>query len=795
MRNLVLRRDVALSFRFLTFCCMKFPRHVLQSSSGVEPAEDRSANSSEECSAGKENGVAAVAHEEPTTSAADDALVPKVGMRFKSIEEAFLFYTAYGYRTGFGVTRRTSHSMHGKKYRQTFTCCKEGNPRVKKAVVKCRRRPIVKCGCRAMMVIKDPALKDSWVIDYVILKHNHPLDPDRVRFMKCFRELPITIKRQLHVNEFQGTLPTMPINAVISQAAENMSSSSNQKGSRNLADQMRRLRLGEGDAEALTKFFEAMQLRNPSFFYSCDMDANGLLANVFWADARSRAAYRHFNDVVTFDTTYSSSKYHIPLVLFLGVNHHGQSILLGCGLLASESKESYVWIFKRWLRCMNDKTPNAIITNQDEAIRGAVQEVLPSARHRFCLWHVMRKLPEKLGKAQAKEEIVSKLSKAVHDSITINEFEMEWEETVVKYQLHDNEYLSSLYEDRKQWVPVYVRSAFWASMSSTHDNESGNAFFDGFVTSKTSLKKFLEQYDSVLKDKWDKEVQEDFHSSHTSPQLISGFEFEKQIAKLYTANMFQKFQDEVRHLIQCVCTRVERNGPIVTYMVTELIESRQLDYKVTYNSAEHEVWCICCSFEYSGILCRHALCVLRQEFVVILPSKYVLARWRKDFKILQAFNSTPQMALTGETGNYDELVARGQQYLLDIADFAAFNHDMKVYALNALREARDKVVKQEVSLGDRTVDDDSLHNTLLASNICIPPNMDVQSDGLFLASATKVFDSPRAHPKVPHKKRPVSQRERASEELKKQRRENDSIIANKNVGLHVSFVCENILVL
>ncbi|OAY69125.1 Protein FAR1-RELATED SEQUENCE 6 [Ananas comosus] len=432
---------------------------IKESSSGVEPAEDRSANSSEECSAGKENGVAAVAHEEPTTSAADDALVPKVGMRFKSIEEAFLFYTAYGYRTGFGVTRRTSHSMHGKKYRQTFTCCKEGNPRVKKAVVKCRRRPIVKCGCRAMMVIKDPALKDSWVIDYVILKHNHPLDPDRVRFMKCFRELPITIKRQLHVNEFQGTLPTMPINA--------------------------------------------------------------------------------------------------------------------------------------------------------------------------------------------------------------------------------------------------------------------------------------------------------------------------------------KFQDEVRHLIQCVCTRVERNGPIVTYMVTELIESRQLDYKVTYNSAEHEVWCICCSFEYSGILCRHALCVLRQEFVVILPSKYVLARWRKDFKILQAFNSTPQMALTGETGNYDELVARGQQYLLDIADFAAFNHDMKVYALNALREARDKVVKQEVSLGDRTVDDDSLHNTLLASNICIPPNMDVQSDGLFLASATKVFDSPRAHPKVPHKKRPVSQRERASEELKKQRRENDSIIANKNVGLHV----------
>ncbi|XP_072997837.1 protein FAR1-RELATED SEQUENCE 6-like [Typha latifolia] len=758
-----------------------------ESSSGIEPVEEQTADSSEECSAEKqcatENEVAADMHED-SVLAAEDALIPKVGMRFKNVEEAFLFYTAYGYRTGFGVTRRTSHSMHGKKYRQTFTCCKEGNPRVKKALIKCRRRPIVKCGCRAMMVIKDPSLRDAWVVDYVILKHNHPLDPDRVRFMKCFRELPISIKMQLHINDQGGTLLAEPLNAVISQAAENKSSTSNQKYFRNLVDQTRKLRLGEGDAQALVKYFETMQLQNPSFFYSWDMDENGLLMNVFWADARSRASYQYFSDVISFDTSYMTSKYNMPLVLFIGVNHHGQSILLGCGLLANETTESYIWIFSRWLNCMNDKPPNAIITDQDESIRTAVAEVFPNARHRFCLWSIMKRVTEKLRKMPAKEDITGKLSKSVYNSVTVNEFEMEWEEMIEKYHLQDNDWFCSLYEDRKQWVPVYIKDMFWAGMCSTQQSENVSAFFDGYVTSKTSLKKFVEQYGGVLRDKWEKEGQEDFRSFHTSPQLISGFEFEKQIAKLYTINMFQKFQDEVRHLIQCICTRVERNGPIVTYMVTELTDNKQLDYKVIYNSAEHEVWCICRSFEFRGILCGHALCVLRQEFVMVLPSKYVLSRWRKDFKRLHAFTSIPQMTLAREMGSYDELITQGQQYLLDIAEVGIIDHDLKEYAIMAMKEARDKVLKYEVSRGDRTVDDDSLPNTLIASNICISPSVDLQTDALGLASATKILEPPRAHPRGPHNKRFINQRERSSDKLKK-RRDNDTSITSKNTNLHV----------
>jgi hypothetical protein len=41
---------------------------------------------------------------------------------------------------------------------------------------------------------------------------------------------------------------------------------------------------------------------------------------------------------VTFDTTYLTNKYHMPFAPFVSVNHHGESVLLGCGLLSNEDK-------------------------------------------------------------------------------------------------------------------------------------------------------------------------------------------------------------------------------------------------------------------------------------------------------------------------------------------------------------------------------------------------------------------------------------------------------------------------
>ena len=77
--------------------------------------------------------------------------------------------------------------------------------------------------------------------------------------------------------------------------------------------------------------FSHMRQMNNDFYFEIDFDDNNRISNVFWADAHSRAACEEFGDVVSFDTTYLTNKYDMPFAPFVGVNHHGQSILLGCG--------------------------------------------------------------------------------------------------------------------------------------------------------------------------------------------------------------------------------------------------------------------------------------------------------------------------------------------------------------------------------------------------------------------------------------------------------------------------------
>ncbi|KAF2322580.1 hypothetical protein GH714_019130 [Hevea brasiliensis] len=99
------------------------------------------------------------------------------------------------------------------------------------------------------------------------------------------------------------------------------------------------------------------------------------LSNVLWVHPRSRAAYEEFNDVVSFDTTYLVNRYKLPFATIVGVNHHGQSILLGCALISHEDVNTFKWLFMTWLEAMEDVHPNSILTDQCESMRKAIREV------------------------------------------------------------------------------------------------------------------------------------------------------------------------------------------------------------------------------------------------------------------------------------------------------------------------------------------------------------------------------------------------------------------------------------
>ncbi|CAJ2665675.1 unnamed protein product [Trifolium pratense] len=380
-----------------------------------------------------------------------------------------------------------------------------------------------------------------------------------------------------------------------------------------------------------------MQKQNSQFYYLIDIDDDSRLRNVFWADARSRAAYEYFGEVVTFDTTYLTNKYDMPFAPFVGVNHHGQSMLLGCALLSNEDTETFTWLFSAWLECMHGRSPNAIITDQDRAMKNAIEVVFPKARHRWCLWHLMKKVPEKLGRHSEYESIKALLHDAVYESLSKSDFMEKWGKLIEDFELQDNEWLKGTFHERNRWVPVYVKDTFWAGMSTTQRSESMNSFFDGYVNSKTSLKQFVEQYDNALRDKIEKENKADFDSFNTVIACLSHFGFESQFQKAFTNAKFQEFQEEVASMMYCHTCFERSEGLNSIYSVIESKKKfdkiKDIMFKVSFNEKDFEIQCMCCLFQFKGILCRHILCVLKLTGKTeSIPSHYIFSQWRKDIR-------------------------------------------------------------------------------------------------------------------------------------------------------------------
>lgn len=560
-------------------------------------------------------------------------VAPAVGMEFESYDDAYNYYNCYAKEVGFRVRVKNSWFKRNsrEKYGAVLCCSSQGFKRIKDVN---RLRKETRTGCPAMLRMR---LVDSkrWRVLEVTLEHNHLLG---AKIYKSIKKVGSGMKRKSQSSSDAEKRTIKLYRALVIDSGGDGTSNSNPTDIRNFPDHPNQLNLKKGDTQAIYNYLCRMQLTNPNFFYLMDLNDDGRLRNVFWMDARCRAACGYFGDVIYFDNTYLSNKYEIPLVAFVGINHHGQTVLLGCALLAGETTESYTWLFRAWLTCVSGHFPQTIITDRCKALQSAIAEVFPRCHHRFGLSHIIKKVPEKLGGLRNYDAIRKALIKAVYETLKVIEFEAAWGFMIQRFGVGDHEWLRSLYEDRFRWAPVYLKETFFAGMSAARPGETLSPFFDRYVHKQTPLKEFLDKYELALQKKHKEEALADIESRSSSPILKTRCSFEFQLSKVYTREIFKKFQFEVEEMYSCFSTtQLHIDGPIIIFLVKERVvvegNRREIrDYEVLYNRTAGEVRCICSCFNFYGYLCRHALCVLNFNGVEEIPSKYILSRWKKDFK-------------------------------------------------------------------------------------------------------------------------------------------------------------------
>uniref|UniRef100_A0A5B6ZHH8 Protein FAR1-RELATED SEQUENCE n=1 Tax=Davidia involucrata TaxID=16924 RepID=A0A5B6ZHH8_DAVIN len=626
-------------------------------------------------------------------------LEPHDGMEFESKEDAFSFYKEYAKSVGFATIIKASRRsrISGKFIDAKFVCTRYGSKResstsetpepvsnVEGGVstpIKRKRgrinRSWSKTDCKACMHVKRRQ-DGRWIIRSFIKEHNHEIFPDQAYYFRGHRNIDLGNSNVDALHAIRARTKKMYV--TMSRQSGGIKKAEKQKsGIVNGSGQ--HLALEEGDAQVMLEHFMYMQDENPNFFYALDLNEEQQLRNVFWVDAKGRLDYGHFGDVVFFDTTYIKNEYRLPFAPIIAVNHHCQFLLLGCAFIADETKSTYVWVMRAWLRAMGGQAPKVILTDQDKALKEAVTEVFPESRHCFCLWHILSKIPEKLSYVvRQHENFMTKFNKCILKSWTNEKFENRWWKMVDKFDLRNDIWLQSLYDDREQWIPTYMRDIFLAGMSTMQRSDSINTFFDKYIQRKTTLKEFIDQYNAILQDKYEEEAKADFETWHKQPGLKSPSPFGKQMATIYTHAIFKKFQVEVLGVVACHPKKESEDGATITFKVQDFEENQ--DFIVPWNETTSDVSCSCRLFEYNGFLCRHVMIVLQMSGVHNIPSQYILKCWTKDAKSRQTMRQGLHV-VESRVQRYNDLCRRA----FKLGDEGSLSQESYNIAFNALEEA------------------------------------------------------------------------------------------------------------
>ncbi|GJT78791.1 protein FAR1-related sequence 5 [Tanacetum coccineum] len=298
------------------------------------------------------------------------------------------------------------------------------------------------------------------------------------------------------------------------------------------------------------------------------------------ADEVSKYNYREFGDVVSFDATFKTNKYKMVFVPFTAIDNHKKCVTVAAGLLKNETTKSYIWLLKAFIKAFG-KAPSIVVTDQDGAMRNAIEAEFGGSKHRLCMWHITQKLPAKIcAKIYDETDFKEKLNKIIWNMyIGLEEFEYRW---------------GKLMEEFK-------------TTSRSENGEKANARYRK-VDHKT-IELFVPKLKTLLK-------------------------IERHASNVYTRSLFELQRESICYEMP---NKKKKKPQSVDKGNDKAEENDKVDlffkkdglYKVLRNVGGGSAVCSCQLFVRVGILCKHIFCVFKNANVEMIPQQYILRRWTK----------------------------------------------------------------------------------------------------------------------------------------------------------------------
>ncbi|XP_019190767.1 PREDICTED: protein FAR1-RELATED SEQUENCE 5-like [Ipomoea nil] len=338
------------------------------------------------------------------------------------------------------------------------------------------------------------------------------------------------------------------------------------------------------------------------------------------------------------DAQMITNRYDVVFTPFTGVNNHKKSITFGAGLLTKEDIESYVWLFEKFKEAMGSE-PVLVVTDQDPAMRVAFPRVFKEAKHRFCMWHIMSKVGDKVGPSLSKNESFrSKLNSVVWSHyLEPAEFDHQWKVVMEEFGLLEHSWFVKMYDLRHLWIPAYFSDVSMNGLiRTTSRSESENSLFGSFTTPQSNLVEFFMHFDRAIDSQRYSINKLNSDSEACFPDLKTPLSMEKHVAYVYTLTVFYLVQAEIcAACFSCRVLNVRDDQGILYY---DIKDENDRVFRVVLNVAEVIASCGCKLFERVGLLCRHIFVVFKDLNLNSIPLVYVVNRWTKSASLGQSFD-------------------------------------------------------------------------------------------------------------------------------------------------------------
>lgn len=118
---------------------------------------------------------------------------------------------------------------------------------------------------------------------------------------------------------------------------------------------------------------------------------------------------RRWPEALAIDATYKTNAHKMSLVNIVGTSNASsvkggnrlQTFAIAAAFVNNETEQTYNWILEElreavWPIEANYKLPSIIVTDNEQALRNAIETVFPESQHLLCSWHLWNTMSTKL---------------------------------------------------------------------------------------------------------------------------------------------------------------------------------------------------------------------------------------------------------------------------------------------------------------------------------------------------------------------------------------------------------------